>query len=77
MNVDQLIQVLKRNKSFMDCVTAWKVLPAQKGQFSDFPAEMDPRILNVLRQRGIHRLYTHQAESFAAAVDKHFKIRQS
>ena len=70
MNVDQLIQTLKRNRVFMDCVTAWKVLPAQEGRFADFPAEMDPSIQRVLLQRGIHRLYTHQAESFATAEQK-------
>ncbi len=67
MNVDQLIQKLKKDRSFMDCVTAWQVLPSQEGRYTDFPEEMDPRIKEVLRKRGIHRLYAHQAESFSAA----------
>ena len=67
MNVDQLIQKLKKDRSFMDCVTSWEVLPAQEGRYADFPPQMDPLIAQVLGKRGIHRLYTHQAESFAAA----------
>ena len=70
MNVDQLIVKLKRDRSFMDCVSEWKVLPAQDGRYADFPQAMDERIAAVLRKRGIHRLYTHQADSFQAAAEK-------
>jgi len=70
MNVDQLIQKLKKDPSFMECVTSWEVMPAQEGRYADFPPQMDPRICQVLKERGIHRLYTHQAESFVAAEAK-------
>lgn len=67
MNVNQLIGRLKAEPSFMENVTAWTTLPAQEGRFSDFPASLDARIRTVLQNRGIHRLYTHQTESFQAA----------
>ena len=70
MNVDQLISKLKRDRGFMSCVTEWNVLPAQDGRYVDFPVEMDQKITNVLKKRGIHRLYTHQAESFQVASRK-------
>lgn len=69
MNVDQLITKLKRDRSFMQCVTNWTVLPAQEGRYADFPQGMDERIATVLHARGIHRLYTHQADSFQAAAE--------
>ncbi|MBE5793768.1 MAG: DEAD/DEAH box helicase [Clostridiales bacterium] len=68
MNLDQLITTLKQDKSFMDCVTEWRTLPATEGQYVDFPARMDERIKTVLRKRGIHRLYTHQAECYELAA---------
>lgn len=70
MNVRQLIGKLQNDPAFMDCVTAWKTLPAQEGRYEDLPEGVDPRIAAVLRARGIHRLYTHQAASFRAAREK-------
>ncbi|MDD3336603.1 MAG: hypothetical protein PHI98_14010, partial [Eubacteriales bacterium] len=64
MNLDQLIGQLKSTPSFMECVTHWRTLPATEGSYADFPASMDKRIQAVLRKRGVHRLYTHQAQSF-------------
>ena len=68
MNVDQLVEKLKNDPAFMANVTHWTTLPAQAGKYADFPAGLDERIQKVLHARGIHRLYTHQAESFAAAT---------
>lgn len=67
MNLDQLITTLKQDKSFMDCVTEWRTLPATEGRYADFPESMDPRMKAVLQKRGIYRLYTHQAECFQLA----------
>ncbi|MDD3212484.1 MAG: DEAD/DEAH box helicase [Eubacteriales bacterium] len=67
MNVDQWIATHKADPAFMANVTAWKTLPASDGKYVDFPETLDSRIQTVLRSRGIHRLYTHQAESFQAA----------
>ena len=69
MNVDQLIQVLRDDPAFMEHVTNWTVLPAQDGVYVPFPDTLDARIQSVLRKRGIQRLYSHQAESFAAALE--------
>src|SRR5690242_11471991 len=40
---------------------------AREGEFEDIPGDVAPAIADVLRQRGISRLYTHQAEAFALA----------
>lgn len=39
-------------------------VPAREGQYADIPATVDPRLATALRQRGIERLYTHQAAAF-------------
>ena len=36
---------------------------------SRLPDAMDPRLCDVLRARGIHRLYCHQAECFRLAQE--------
>lgn len=38
--------------------------PATEGEFADLPDSVDPRLRGSLKQRGIERLYTHQAEAF-------------
>jgi len=69
VNVDQLIQKLHSDPAFMENVTSWTTLPASEGKYVDFPSSLDIKIRDVLHQRGIHRLYTHQAESFQAASE--------
>ncbi len=70
MNVDQLIGRLKADQSFMECVTEWRTLPATEGHYLPLPDGMDERLKQVLRARGIHRLYTHQAECYQLAQEK-------
>lgn len=38
---------------------------ARDGQFADLPATVEPAMKQMLHQRGIHQLYTHQAEAYA------------
>jgi DEAD/DEAH box helicase domain-containing protein len=49
-------------------VTTVRRLPAAPAEFAPFPAALDPRLQEVLRTRGIDRLYSHQAESIAHAL---------
>lgn len=43
-----------------------EVIPARDAAFAEMPAWLDPRIVSGLAQRGIERLYTHQAEAIEA-----------
>lgn len=69
MNLDQLIERLKTDRAFMDCVTEWRTLPATQGHYAPLPQDMDARLAQVLRERGIHRLYSHQAQCWQLARD--------
>ena len=68
MNVTQLADQLRQDRSFMENVTRWEVLPARPAKTAPFPENMDPRIREVLGKKGIHALYTHQAQSLAATA---------
>lgn len=70
MNVDQLIGSLKNDRSFMNCVTHWRTLPATEGRYAPLPDGMDERLKQVLQQRGIHRLYIHQAECYRLSQEQ-------
>jgi DEAD/DEAH box helicase domain-containing protein len=47
-----------------EVVTAVRRLPAIEAAYAPFPASIDPRIKAAFESRGVHQLYTHQAEAF-------------
>jgi len=68
MTLDEAIHNLRQLPVFTRGVTAWKELPAREGRYAEFPAALDYRLKEALRDRGIERLYTHQAASVAATL---------
>src|SRR5688500_11296244 len=48
-----------------EVVTAVRRLPAIEAAYAPFPEGLDPRLTAAFEKRGVHQLYTHQAEAFA------------
>ena len=63
MNLEQYIDALKRDPGFMANVTNWTELPARPARYRDFPEALDRQLVEVLNQRGIHKLYCHQSQA--------------
>ncbi len=68
MNIDQLLEVLRRDSAFMQRVEHWHTEPARPARYAPWPQDMDERIPAMLASRGVHQLYTHQAQAIAAAA---------
>ncbi len=68
MNVMQMADRLRQDPSFMANVTRWEVIPARPARTAGFPACLDERLKPVLAKRGVHALYTHQAQSVEATA---------
>ena len=66
LNLDEYVQRLRKNRRFMETVTAACRIPAFEGEYAPFPSWVAPRLKSVLKKDGIAELYSHQAE----AVDK-------
>ncbi|MGE5620849.1 MAG: DEAD/DEAH box helicase [Sphingomonadaceae bacterium] len=64
MNLVQAVDSLLAS-DFADGITAHQRIPAREAVYSPFPQGTDHRLIAVLRDRGIHSLYSHQAESMA------------
>ncbi len=64
MNLDQLIDYLGKDAEFQKNVTKWLVLDPKPASFTEFPPDLNPRLIEALRQKGISRLFTHQRETF-------------
>jgi DEAD/DEAH box helicase domain-containing protein len=54
---------LLEEPSLVRGVVHHEVIPAREATFADMPGWLDSRIVAGLASRGIHRLYTHQAEA--------------
>ena len=67
MTLSEFVRALRDDPRFMENVTEWRVLPAREAKYAPFPQELDARIVQVLKARGIERLYTHQRQALDCA----------
>ena len=68
MSIGEYISHLMNSPSFMDNVTSWQVVPARAAKYGQFPASLDPRIVETLHKRGIDAPYIHQSQAIDAAL---------
>ena len=63
MNIDQLVDQIRSNPAVMENVTGWKEIPPREAAYGPFPRGLQPELLDVLKKRGIHQLYSHQSRA--------------
>jgi len=68
MSIESSLVDLRQNTDFMRHVSAWQEIPARAGAYEPFPPTLEPRLVQALQQRGMHALYSHQAEAVTAAL---------
>ncbi|MCK5148456.1 DEAD/DEAH box helicase [bacterium] len=69
MNLDQLIDYLRSTPSFSKNVAHWQIIEPSDGIYEEFPEGINKKIVSVLKERGITKLYSHQANSINAALN--------
>ncbi len=65
--MDEMIDLIKRTPELMNQVTHWRTIPPREAAYADFPDRVHSAIQQALKERGISRLYTHQAMTFEEA----------
>jgi len=68
LNLAQLLDQLKVDDRFARHVTRWEVVPPVGGEYAEYPESLNPQLVDVLRRRGIERLFCHQAEAVELAA---------
>ena len=68
VTLSEFVCALRDDPRFMENVTEWRVLPAREAKYAPFPQELVARIVQVLKARGIERLYTHQRQALDCAI---------
>jgi DEAD/DEAH box helicase domain-containing protein len=75
MNIEQYLDYIKNDRSIIENITSWKILPEKSASYSNFPSATDSRLINALAQKGIKKLFTHQAESWSRVNEgKHIVV---
>ena len=70
MPIDEVLDALRYDPDLRQGFVEWRELPEQPARHAPFPLTCDPRLVSALERRGIEQLYTHQAQSFAAVMQR-------
>ncbi len=68
MNLAQLLNRLRVDDQFLRNVTRWETIPALPARHAPWPADLEPRLAEVMRRRGVEQLYSHQAAAVEHAL---------
>jgi len=66
MNVEQVLQAIRKDPRFSPHITAWKEIGAVPALWADFPPDVHSDLKDALKTQGIERLYSHQAQAYEA-----------
>ncbi|MFQ6618092.1 MAG: DEAD/DEAH box helicase, partial [Fidelibacterota bacterium] len=64
LNVREIIERLKKDKSHGKNITAVKLIPSKEGNYTSYPEDINPILKRALQREGIEKLYSHQLESY-------------
>ena len=65
-SLNELINQLRDDTQFQKNITKWLTIPSREAVYADFPADLNPKLISALGQKGIERLYVHQAQAYQA-----------
>lgn len=68
MSIPRLLSRWKSEPSIANAIQVWRELPARPARWASLPQALHPALAAALARRGVEQLYTHQAQSFAAAA---------
>lgn len=69
MGVNEVLAGLRADRGFMRDVTDWQRAPATPARYGPLPTQLDIRLIDALRSRGIEHLYTHQSHAIGSVLD--------
>jgi DEAD/DEAH box helicase domain-containing protein len=67
MGLPELLQQWKTDSKTAPNISTWRTVPARPARRADFPDDLPLELQEMLRERGIYSLYTHQAAAWRLA----------
>jgi DEAD/DEAH box helicase domain-containing protein len=71
MNLPQILESFKNDPAVKNNISHWEIIPARDGQYEEFPAYLDEKLVRTLKDRGINDLYSHQRSALDSIHDGH------
>lgn len=68
-SMDEVIRYIRETPEITSNITHWHTIPARAAKYADFPPQMHEKLQAALRDKGIERLYSHQALTFEHATN--------
>ncbi|WP_274362226.1 DEAD/DEAH box helicase [Paenibacillus thermotolerans] len=65
-SMEELIHMIRSTPELMENVTEWRTIPGKEARYAEFPHSLRPELRKALTDKGIEKLYTHQAAAFEA-----------
>ncbi|MDR2842188.1 MAG: DEAD/DEAH box helicase [Spirochaetaceae bacterium] len=65
---ENIIEAILSNPSFAPYIVENRLIPRIEARFADFPKNLDGNLCKLLRNNGIEKIYTHQAECFEQII---------
>lgn len=63
MPVEKILNELKKYNKISSRFTAWRHIPAKSGIYKEFPEWIEDKLIRILKEKGISKLYSHQASA--------------
>jgi len=61
--VEKVLNEIKKYNKVSSCLTAWEHIPAKPAVYEGFPEWIEDKLVYILREKGITKLYSHQASA--------------
>ena len=66
--VRDIVRTLSEEPRWRERIVHWRTQPPRPGRTEAWPARLDPRLVDVLRRRGMQEPYAHQARAIEHAL---------
>lgn len=68
-SIHDIISQLKTDPSLKDQIVHWHTMAGRDAEFTSFPNELHPQLVEALKKKQIEQLYTHQLEAYKAVTN--------
>ncbi|MGB6369581.1 MAG: DEAD/DEAH box helicase, partial [Atribacterota bacterium] len=70
MPVERILNELKKYNKISSCFTTWRHISNKSGIYEEFPEWIEDKLVGILKEKGIGKLYSHQASALESIKNK-------
>ena len=70
MSTEKILNELKKYNKISSCFTTWRHISNKSGIYEEFPEWIEDKLVGILKEKGIGKLYSHQASALESIKNK-------